>query len=192
MCSSCFGTGELLRSPACPFCDRVNRGEFKPAGDWAVVSFEPLNPVASGHRLFLPRRHQENAGSDPPITGRVFEAAARWATERQVAFNLITSAGAAATQTVSHLHVHYVPRRAGDGLHLPWTGQEEREGRTRRIAFDKVRQREWQARVEAAESSCVCPPFLDGRAPRPRFSHPVNCPVYRAIWGLDTESRRMV
>jgi diadenosine tetraphosphate (Ap4A) HIT family hydrolase len=36
---------------------------------------------------------------------------------------MITSAGPAATQTIKHLHVHYVPRHAGDGLSLPWTNQ---------------------------------------------------------------------
>jgi histidine triad (HIT) family protein len=38
--------------------------------------------------------------------------------------NIITSVGAEATQTVFHLHLHVVPRRFGDGLALPWTGQE--------------------------------------------------------------------
>lgn len=34
--------------------------------------------------------------------------------------NLITSRGAAATQSVFHLHLHLVPRTEGDGLALPW------------------------------------------------------------------------
>lgn len=37
---------------------------------------------------------------------------------------ITTEAEAEATQTVFHLHVHLVPRRAEDGLHLPWTGQK--------------------------------------------------------------------
>lgn len=40
-------------------------------------------------------------------------------------FNLITSSGRWATQTVKHLHIHYVPRRKDDGLTLPWTGQAQ-------------------------------------------------------------------
>jgi histidine triad (HIT) family protein len=36
-------------------------------------------------------------------------------------YNLITSGGREATQTVMHAHVHYVPRRRGDGLKLPWS-----------------------------------------------------------------------
>ena len=34
---------------------------------------------------------------------------------------LIVVCGAEATQTVPHLHIHIVPRRAGDRLTLPWT-----------------------------------------------------------------------
>lgn len=39
------------------------------------------------------------------------------------AYNLITATGSEATQTIPHFHVHLVPRLAGDGLTLPWTGQ---------------------------------------------------------------------
>ncbi len=34
--------------------------------------------------------------------------------------NLINSCGAAAWQTVFHLHFHVIPRYAGDPLALPW------------------------------------------------------------------------
>jgi hypothetical protein len=43
--------------------------------------------------------------------------------ERYWVCNLITSVGADATQSVRHLHIHVVPRREGDGLMLPWSGQ---------------------------------------------------------------------
>lgn len=108
---------------SCPFCNRFELGQFEPTTDLAVISFQPLNPVTPGHMLFLPKTHLADARTDPVLTGRVFEAASRYAGSRAGACNLITSAGAAATQTVWHLHVHYVPRQEGDGLPLPWTGQ---------------------------------------------------------------------
>lgn len=116
-------------APACPFCKRIDAGEFDPTEDSDVVSFIPLNPVTPGHRLFVPRQHVETAATDPDVTGRTFAQAARWGRGRdnqgsRRGFNLITSAGECATQTVKHLHVHYVQRREGDGLHLPWTGQQ--------------------------------------------------------------------
>jgi len=115
----------------CPFCKRIDAGEFDSFTDDHpdVVWFEPLNPVTPGHMLFVPARHVEDALADPYTSAITMEIASRWwsrnwgirSGERDC--NLITSVGAPATQTVKHLHLHLVPRRAGDGLHLPWTGQ---------------------------------------------------------------------
>lgn len=119
----------------CPFCaivaaviagDRTDVGIHpQEAGADAVLSFEPLNPVVPGHRLFIPALHVRDAAADAVITARVMRQAALHARYAGAAFNLITSAGAAATQTVPHFHTHYVPRAEGDGLALPWTGQKE-------------------------------------------------------------------
>lgn len=113
----------------CPFCARIGRGEYEAwADDPSVVWFEPLNPVTPGHMLFVPTRHVSGASdpaNGPYEAGITAEVAARWAQRHGVEwFNLITSVGAEATQTVFHLHLHLVPRRWDDGLHLPWTGQE--------------------------------------------------------------------
>jgi histidine triad (HIT) family protein len=108
----------------CPFCARIEAGEYD-AGDGWSVTFEPLNPVAPGHRLFVSRAHVADALTRPVITGHVMEYAGRWAAGHDLRpCNLISSAGAAASQTVPHLHIHLVPRAAGDGLMLPWTGQK--------------------------------------------------------------------
>lgn len=112
----------------CPFCElvmqRVLTGEgIEQIGVSGVYHFEPLNPVTPGHRLFIPAFHYDDAAQAPTATGAVFEWASWWAARQGEAFNLIVNAGAEASQTVRHLHVHYVPRRSGDGLHLPWTGQ---------------------------------------------------------------------
>ena len=118
----------------CPFCKRIAAGEYASfTSDPDVVWFEPLNPVTPGHLLFVPVRHVTSALEVPYVTALTMEIASRVAAKlRAMALpgewscNLITSAGAAATQTVRHLHIHLVPRVEGDGLHLPWTGQQER------------------------------------------------------------------
>lgn len=108
------------------FCDIVV-GEapcprhFAEMGEHSVV-FEPLNPVTPGHLLVVPKRHVDNAAEDPKLTAKVMLAASVMAGKFPSA-NIITSIGAPATQRVHHLHLHVVPRREGDGLHLPWTGQ---------------------------------------------------------------------
>jgi len=112
----------------CVFCDLANGNSEKVFRHHpgSVVHFEPLNPVTPGHMLFVPKQHVESASEEPIVTANVFYRAADYANEKKrnaSDFNLITSAGTNATQTVFHLHVHYVPRRPNDGLHLPWTGQ---------------------------------------------------------------------
>jgi histidine triad (HIT) family protein len=110
---------------SCVFCLRVEAGEFDRTEVISVVSFEPLNPVVPGHRLFIPREHTESALRRPDLAGEAFMAAALHGKSAAAPCNLITSAGPEATQTIRHLHVHYVPRRQDDGLPLPWTPQQE-------------------------------------------------------------------
>lgn len=108
----------------CVFCNKLeNDDDVKWNRSGSVGSFIPLNPVVPGHMLFVPFVHAVNAADDPYVTGMVFEEASRYGWVMGQAFNLITSAGTEATQTVFHLHVHYLPRSANDGLMLPWTNQ---------------------------------------------------------------------
>lgn len=121
-----FLRGRQLMSD-CVFCQRVDKQDYITRILYLdeVVAFEPLNPVTPGHMLFVSRRHYQSvAHADLRVTGCVFESIADYASRRGEDFNLITSRGAAATQTIQHLHVHYVPRRAGDGLMLPWSNQQ--------------------------------------------------------------------
>jgi histidine triad (HIT) family protein len=99
---------------------------FVPCAVRGVVAFVPLDPVVPGHVLFVPRRHVANAAEDPAVTGWTFNAAAEYGAACGVPFNLITSVGREATQSVFHLHVHYVPRATDDALLLPWGGNEGR------------------------------------------------------------------
>lgn len=108
----------------CTFCDIV---EGKAPAD---IRFElpdslvivPLNPVAPGHRIAIPRVHVSNFSENPATTAAVMrDVAELMALTTEIDCNIITSRGKAATQTVFHLHVHIVPRFEGDGLRLPWT-----------------------------------------------------------------------
>lgn len=111
-------------APICVFCLRVSQGDYIGTRVTSVVRFEPLSPVAPGHMLFIPKVHVPDAGRRPTVTSRVMLAAAHYAGEqRGQAYNLITSSGRDATQSIFHLHIHYVPRWNGDRLPLPWTGQ---------------------------------------------------------------------
>lgn len=110
----------------CPFC-RIVAGDA-PATlvrEWReTIAIVPLNPIVEGHTLVIPKTHVEDFTDAAHVTATTMHRAAEHAGGLPGAMNLITSRGVEATQTVFHLHVHLVPRRPGDGIALPWTGQE--------------------------------------------------------------------
>lgn len=118
----------------CPFCARIAAGQYDGEED-GVVWFEPLNPVGPGHLLFVPVEHALSAVSDPVVAGRVTTVACR-ALHGQGDGNLIWNVGPAAGKTIDHAHLHWVPRRPGDRLKMPWTGQHSRWRRARRTLAD--------------------------------------------------------
>lgn len=105
--------------PACPFCRSVAAGTARWANEHAVAFADgfPLNP---GHTLVVPRVHEPELFALPPAV-----RAGLWALCDVVhgdlvaeygpdGFNLGVNVGAAAGQTVGHVHVHLIPRHAGD------------------------------------------------------------------------------
>ncbi|WP_433520109.1 HIT family protein (plasmid) [Nonomuraea sp. CA-143628] len=106
----------------CIFCEIVaDRAPAHIVRTWpGVIAFKPLNPVTDGHLLVVPAVHVRDVADNPAVSALTMAAAAELAGEAD-ACNVITSRGVEATQSVFHLHIHMVPRRAGDGLALPWT-----------------------------------------------------------------------
>lgn len=120
-----------MTDTTCVFCS-IAEGST-PANvveEWEdAIAITPRSGGATdGHVVVIPRVHVVDVGTDPVVTGAVMSRAAELAA-RMDAANVITSKGAAATQTVYHLHVHVVPRREGDGLPLPWTPQHQEAAR---------------------------------------------------------------
>lgn len=112
--------GLRMLAVSCPFCDYADSDRIIERGGESYV-IEPLNPVAPGHVLVIPYAHVDDFAENPRVSAEVMRHAALFARMRMSDANLITSRGKAATQTVRHLHVHLVPRYAGDGLRLPWS-----------------------------------------------------------------------
>lgn len=108
----------MTTEPHCPFC------QFDPAkvlleNDLAFAFYDGF-PVTLGHTLVVPKRHvpsffeitREEQAALFDLVGRVRELLLE---ERSPdAFNIGINDGVAAGQTVLHLHIHLIPRYAGD------------------------------------------------------------------------------
>lgn len=118
-----------LTDTDCPFCEIVAREEEDTREVFrteSVVAFFPPEPATLGHTLLIPRAHVRDIWAvDPDLAaelGRQTVTLARAVRRamRPDGLNVIQSNGAAATQTVMHLHVHVVPRWEDDEVGRIW------------------------------------------------------------------------
>lgn len=105
-------------SPSCPFCSLPDARVLFRNGH--AIAFRDRFPVTPGHTLVIPTRH---LGSlfDSILEERnsLFELLdlAKMQIESKFApagYNIGINDGAAAGQTVGHLHIHPIPRYPGD------------------------------------------------------------------------------
>lgn len=97
--------------------------------DEKVIAIMDIKPVSRGHCLVIPKEHHVDVAATPDdlvqyVILKTKQVAL--AAERAVGahgFTLSTNRGAAAGQSVFHLHFHIIPRFENDGL-KPWTHHE--------------------------------------------------------------------
>lgn len=95
------------------------------------LAFFPLKPVIRGHTLVIPKVHVENFWKADPAVAASTMADVRLVGQalssvlNSDGMNIINSAGAAASQTVMHLHIHLVPRWQGDPIGDIWPPSPE-------------------------------------------------------------------
>jgi histidine triad (HIT) family protein len=94
--------------------------------DEHTLAFMDIGQVNPGHVLVAVKKHVENIFVlEDAQAAAVFRSAARVARAIRGAFepqglSVYQANGAAAGQTVLHLHIHLVPRYEGDGMALTW------------------------------------------------------------------------
>jgi len=100
-------------------CQEVYRND-------ATVAFMDIHPTNDGHCLVIRKAHFENVfDMRPSDFGTVASTAtkvARVVNEvlRPGGINLTQANGEAARQSVRHVHIHVLPRQAGDNLLMNW------------------------------------------------------------------------
>ncbi len=106
----------------CLFCGIVS-GDVASARvdeDERTVAFMDINPISDGHLLVIPKAHARDLhdvpADDLSACALVAQQLANRAVERLGAdgVNLLQCSGEAAFQTVVHVHLHVIPRYAGD------------------------------------------------------------------------------
>ena len=93
--------------------------------DDLVLAFCDIEPFTEGHTLIIPKRHASGLSDvDDASVERIFAVSRQIATAARGALecpgvNLFLADGAAAWQTVFHLHMHVIPRWGRtDGMRL--------------------------------------------------------------------------
>jgi diadenosine tetraphosphate (Ap4A) HIT family hydrolase len=103
---------------ACPFCSPEPRRVV--GANSLAIALRDGFPVSPGHTLIVPRRHiasmPEAAADELSAMWSLLTEARRGIESnlRPNGFNIGINDGRAAGQTVMHLHVHLIPRFAGD------------------------------------------------------------------------------
>jgi histidine triad (HIT) family protein len=108
----------------CVFC-AIADGEipsFKIYEDDVALAYLDINPFAEGHTLVIPKAHtagliDTDDAALAALVSRVKKVAAHIKKALPCdGFNILQNNGAAAGQTVNHIHFHIIPRKSGDPL----------------------------------------------------------------------------
>ena len=112
----------------CIFCKLAN-GVFPTNTVYENDEFRVIldaGPATKGHSLVIPKNHYENAlVADEEVLGKAMVLAAKVGLAMKKALgcdgvNIVQNNGAAAGQTVMHLHIHVIPRWSNDGVGNFW------------------------------------------------------------------------
>lgn len=121
-----------MRKDDCIFC-KIANGEIPSRTLYEDEMFRvilDLGPATRGHALIIPKEHFLNLYELPEEwCAKAFVLAKRMAeqmTEKLSCdgFNLVQNNGEVAGQTVSHFHIHLIPRYQEDGQKISWEQTE--------------------------------------------------------------------
>ena len=109
---------DIINKPDCPFCNPDN-SKIVLANSHAAAFYDGF-PVSPGHSLIIPKRHiasffEASREEQTTLLELLADMREILVKEREPdGFNIGINEGHAAGQTVMHLHIHLIPRYAGD------------------------------------------------------------------------------
>ena len=112
----------IMKKDNCIFCKIIN-GEIpsrKLYEDDNFIVMMDIQPASKGHSLVIPKEHYANLYEMPEeLAGGAIKVARKMVKKMTAAlradgFNLLQNNGEAAGQTVSHFHIHLIPRYKED------------------------------------------------------------------------------
>jgi len=118
-----------MSSDATTVFSRILDGEIpchKIYEDDHVLAFLDIGPLSRGHTLVIPKERKaflhELSDASCAAIGRVLPRLARavMRVSKASAYNVLQNNGAAANQSVFHVHFHIIPRTPDAGLELGW------------------------------------------------------------------------
>lgn len=113
----------------CIFC-KIANGEIPSATLYEDADFRvilDLGPATRGHSLIIPKSHAADIYElTDEMAGKAMMLAKKMVTELTEVlgcdgYNVVQNNGEAAGQTVSHFHIHLIPRYKNDGAGISWT-----------------------------------------------------------------------
>ena len=121
----------------CIFC-KIRDGEIPSVtiyDDERTFAIMDINPLNDGHLLVIPKAHaamvyditEEDLAGAAVVAKRIASAVRK--ALRPDGLNIVQANGAAAFQSVAHLHLHLIPRWINDGKGFDWKlvrGEPER------------------------------------------------------------------
>ena len=103
----------------CFFCEAINSNTFQLENDLAIARFDNF-PVNKGHLEVIPKRHVKDWW-DTTLEERIaifnlLDEAKKMLDDKYSpdGYNIGMNLGEMAGQSIMHLHVHLIPRYAGD------------------------------------------------------------------------------
>lgn len=121
-----------MKKEDCIFC-KIANGEIPAKTLYEDKDFRvilDLGAATRGHALIVPKEHAANLFELPDETaGKVMILAKKMASTMKEklqcdGLNLVQNNGEAAGQTISHFHLHLIPRYVNDGQEINWVPGE--------------------------------------------------------------------